>query len=189
MRSLTRALAVVAVLLTLGAAGAGGVSAQGPTFEITPARQACVQPFQVRAAGLGGNQPVEVEITVAGVVTGAVAGTTDSVGQFQSPIPMILLPCADGGEVSATISVGGEPLPLTARFEVAEPVVAPPTPTAPATAGPNDATPRPPEVGTGPGSVTSSAQASALWVLVFIGALATFGIAATWVTRPREFRE
>lgn len=186
MRSLTRSLALVAVLLVLATGNASDASAQGPKFEVTPARAACVQPFEIRASGLAESRAVEVEISVEGIATGSVAGTTDSVGQFHSPIPMILLPCADGGEVTASISVGGEKLPLTARFEVADAVVAPPTPTsttAAAVAG--EGTPRPPEVGTGPGTVSSSAQAGSLWVLVFIGTLATFGIAATWVTRPR----
>jgi hypothetical protein len=181
-----RLMALALVLLAMVAATPDLARAQQPTFEVTPARSHCVAPFEARARGLAPNQSVEVEISVDGAVTGSVAGTSDQFGQFFSPIPMILLPCSEGGLVAASISVGGEPLPQTAHFEVAEPVVPPPSPTATATAGLAAGTPRPPDVGSGPGeSVASSAQASSLWVLVTIAVLATAGMTATWVTRPR----
>jgi hypothetical protein len=186
MRSLSRALALAALLISMAPGVVGTATAQAPTIEVVPERAGCMQPFEIRAAGLSPNQDVAVDITVAGKVTGSVEGRTDAVGQFFSPIPMILLPCADGGSVLASLIVAGEFVPITAQFEVARPVVALPSATPSPTVDASGATPLPPEAGTGAEAVSAPAAESALWVLIVIGTVATGGIITTWVTRPRD---
>lgn len=178
-----RPLLPIAAAFVLAVLPRGAAHAADPAISIQPARALCTQPFEITATGLEPAKAMEADITVDGVVTGSVAAVTGPNGTFWSPIPMILLPCADGGVVTVSMSVDGVPSALTAMFEIGEPVVALPTATATAAV---TATPIPPEAGGG-GSDAAAVVAGegAPWALLAIVVMALAGMVGTWVTRPR----
>ena len=101
--------------------------ADEPRLEVRSTHTRCEQPFEVTATGLEPSKPVLVTFTFGGQSSpGAVGGTSDATGRFFSPIPRISLPCVEGGKVTASITVDGKLLAITAQFEVAVPG-APPT--------------------------------------------------------------
>ena len=119
----------LAILLCLAlAAFAPSVAfADEPRLEVRSTHTRCEQPFEVTATGLEPSKPVLVAFTFGGQASpGAVGGTSDATGRFFSPIPRVLLPCVEGGKVTASITVDGKLLAITAQFEVAVPG-APPT--------------------------------------------------------------
>jgi hypothetical protein len=177
-----RPLLPIAAVLALAMMPRGAYAAD-PAVSIQPARALCTQPFEITATGLEPSKAMEADITVDGALTGRVAAVTGPDGTFWSPIPMILLPCADGGVVTVSMSVGGVPSALAATFEIGEPVVALPTATATAAV---TATPIPPDAGGG-GSDAAAAVAGegAPWALLGIVVVSLGGIVGTWVTRPR----
>ena len=109
------------------AAGPTLAFADEPRMEVRSTHTRCEQPFEVTATGLEPSKPVLVTFTFGGQSSpGAVGGTSDATGRFFSPIPRVLLPCVEGGKVTASITVDGKLLAITAQFEVAVPG-APPT--------------------------------------------------------------
>ena len=101
--------------------------ADEPRLEVRSLATRCEQPFEVTATGLEPSKPVLVSFAFVGTAdAGAVAGNSDATGRFFSPIPRVLLPCVEGGKVTASITVDGKLLAITAQFEVAVPG-APPT--------------------------------------------------------------
>ena len=114
----------LAILLCLAvAAFAPSVAfADEPRMEVRSTHTRCEQPFEVTATGLEPSKPVLVAFTFGGQSSpGAVAGNSDATGRFFSPIPKVLLPCVAGGKVTASITVDGKLLAITAQFEVAVP--------------------------------------------------------------------
>lgn len=120
----------------------------------------CEQPFEVTATGLEPSKPVLVSFTFGGkTLAGALGGNSDETGRFFSPIPRVLLPCVEGGKVTAAITVDGKLLPITAHFEVALPG-APPI-------APQVGNSTPPRASSEP--VVGSLLAGALLVLTAVG--------------------
>ena len=117
----------ILVSLALAAFAPSVAFADEPRMEVRSTHTRCEQPFEVTATGLEPSKPVLVAFTFGGQASpGAVGGTSDATGRFFSPIPRVLLPCVEGGKVTASITVDGKLLAITAQFEVAVPG-APPT--------------------------------------------------------------
>ena len=179
---MSRFLPLCVTIVALLSALPHAARAAEPTLEVHPNRSLCVVPFEVIATGLQPAKQVEMPVTVAGVVTGTVSGVTGPDGSFRSSIPLILLPCAEGGPVTVSVSIDGVPAALTTAFQIAEPVVPPPTPTA--TSAVASATPIPPETGGG-SEAADVAGEGAPWALLAVVAVAGAGMLLTWATRPR----
>ena len=179
---MSRFLPLCAAILVLLSALPHSARAAEPTLEVHPARSRCVVPFEIIGTGLEPSRAVEAPVTVGGTVTGRVTGVTGPDGRLRVSIPLILLPCEAGGPVTVSISVDGVPGALTATFEIAEPIVPPPTATA--TSAVLSATPIPPETGGGSEAAAVAGQ-GAPWALLMVVAMAGGGMLATWATRPR----
>lgn len=111
------------------ALGASVAFADEPRMEVRSTHTRCEQPFEVTATGLEPVKPVLVSFSFGGKASpGAVGGTSDENGRFFSPIPRVLLPCVEGGKVTASITVDGKLLAITAQFEVAAPGASPTAP-------------------------------------------------------------
>ena len=128
--------------------------ADEPRLEVRSSQTRCDQPWEVTATGLEPSKPVEVAFVFEGQPSTAagLVGATDAAGRFFSPIPRILLPCVEGGPVTATMKVDGKLLPVTARF-----VIAPP-----------GADPTPPSVGNSPEPGAKRVEGAALVALATV---------------------
>jgi hypothetical protein len=101
-----------------------------PQIEIRPAQQSCSGargPFEVFASGLEPNKDLVVDMVAGGVVTPGIGGRSEPDGRFYSPIPMVVLPCATGGTVTAVLRVDGTAVTQT-TFEVLPPGATPVAP-------------------------------------------------------------
>lgn len=105
--------------------------ADEPRMEVRSSQSRCDQPWEITATGLEPSKPVLVAFTFGGTASaGAVGGNSDATGRFFSPIPKVFLPCVEGGKVTASITVAGKLLPITAQFEIAAPGAQPAAPAA-----------------------------------------------------------
>ena len=128
LRIATLVAGVLAALAGL-AAPAGVALADEPRMEVRSPTGRCDQPFEVTATGLEPSKPVLVSFTFGGkTLPDSLGGTSEPDGRFFSPIPRVLLPCAEGGTVTASIKVDGKLLALTAQFKVGAPGDAPTAP-------------------------------------------------------------
>jgi len=112
-------------LLALLPAVAGAAE---PTLRVDPPALDCSQPRIVRATGMEPSTQVIVDMTWPGNAPGGVAGVSNAAGDFESPIPRVLLPCDVGGTVTAMVTKGGPA--ISTQFTVLPPGV---TPVPPAT--------------------------------------------------------
>jgi hypothetical protein len=136
--------------------------------------QDCFQPRYLRATGVDPEAEVVFELSWGGSSPGSLAATSDADGNWTSPIPHALMPCAEGGLVTARLVKGGPP--MSTEFEV---LLATSTPT------PVTATSTPISPSTGVGVIEDSAGAGTT-LLVFGGALLASSLMLVTVARgPR----
>lgn len=131
MTKLRLATLIAGVLAALAglAAPADVALADEPRTEVRSPTGRCDQPFEITAAGLEPSKPVLVNFTFGGkTLLDALGGTSEPNGRFFSPIPRVLLPCVEGGAVTASIKVDGKLLALSAQFKVGAPGDAPTAP-------------------------------------------------------------
>lgn len=120
---------LAAVALAALAALPSMAFADEPRMEVRSPTGRCDQPFEVTATGLEPSKPVLVSFTFGGkTLPDSLGGTSEPDGRFFSPVPRVLLPCVEGGTVTASIKVDGKLLALTAQFKVGAPGDAPTAP-------------------------------------------------------------
>lgn len=168
--------ALLMALAFAGLAFAANPASAAARMEIRPATASCNRgPFEIFAFELEPSRDVLVDMVVDGVVTGQVGGRSEADGRFWSPIPMILLPCAAGGRVTANLRIDGQAVAST-TFEVAPPGAPTPTGTiAPA--------PGAPAVGTGVGKTGDDG-----WMYVSAIGAAMLGFALVMAVSVRRRR-